>query len=189
VISRAFIAAVAVTCATAAARAEPLRFGGAIAGRVTSLEGQIQSDPSFGFAVAGIAELPFDPMWSVATEPGVRWSGSQKYALVYVALPVVAHVRYPVGGAWHLRGTAGLIASVLVKADLVSGGREDNESRMNIKQHLRWWDVGVVAGAGVERGLYFAELRWSRGLATIHADDLSLFVVNTELGLWIGFLQ
>jgi hypothetical protein len=179
---------VGFACVAMRARAEPPRYGGAIAGAVTNLDGQIASDPSLGFAVAGIVELPFDRKWSIAAEPGVQWSGSEKYALVYVALPMVARVRHPIGAGWLVRGTAGVIASLLVKAELVTES-DGNKGGFDIKQHLRWWDVGVAAGAGVERGPYFAELRWSRGLVTIHADDPSLFVVNTGLGLWIGFRQ
>jgi hypothetical protein len=61
--------------------------------------------------------------------------------------------------------------------------------RENIRDHVRWWDLAVTLGVGLERGNLFAELRYARGLVTIHSDEPGLFIVNEELGLWVGVVQ
>lgn len=174
--------------AVAPARAERIRAGGMVGVRMTDLRGQVASDPWFGFALAGVVERPWGSNLTAATEPGIRWSGSEKYSLLYVALPLLARVRYPLDRDWQVRATVGMTANVLLRAGLLTSG-DESVGRSDIRSHLRWWDLAIVAGAGVERGRLFAEVRWSRGLFTIHADDPSLFAVTTELGFWLGVMQ
>lgn len=175
-------------CSATPASAERPLLGAAAAARVTDLDGQVASDATLGLAVAAVVAVPVTPRWRIAVEPGVRRAGSGKYSLVYAALPVLAHVGYPIGHRWQLRGTAGFMASALARATLFTSD-DDGPVGQRIDETVRRWDLGVVAGVGVERPGYFAELRWSRGLATVHAQEPGLFIVNTELGLWIGILR
>ena len=171
---------IASVCAAVPGRAQP-RYGGALGGRASNLAGDVASDTTLSVALEGIVELPLGEHWSVAAEPNIGSTGSGTYDLLYAALPIVARVRYPIGPAWRVSLNVGLTANILVKAE-----RTDDTGRENIRDQLRWWDVGLVVGAGVERGKLFAELRYARGLVTI-ADVGDVF--TTEVGLWIGIVR
>jgi len=171
---------IASLCAAVPGRAQP-RYGGALGGRASNLVGDVASDTTLSVALEGIIELPLTESWSVAAQPNIGSTGSGEYDLLYAALPIVARVRYPIGPVWRASLSFGLSANVLVKAE-----RTDDDGRENIRDQLRWWDLGFVVGAGVERGKLFAELRYARGLVTI-ADEGDVF--TTEVGLWIGLVQ
>ena len=174
------------------ARAE-LQTGGVVGGRVTHLAGDVPSDPAPKPAIAAVVGWRISSLWSIATEPGIRWAGSTKYALTYVALPVLALAHYPLTSRFRLRATGGLVASYLARALLAEPGDSEHADE-SIKQHLEAWALDITAGIGVEyRGsdttAYFVDLRAARGLASIHDSAPGLHVVNQEIGLWAGLAR
>lgn len=171
---------VAVAIAAVPAHADAPRLGGMVAVRAVDLAGQIVSDPDVGFSIAGVAELPPVEGLTAAIEPGLSLSGSGKYRLAYIAAPIVARMRFATSRRVRVRVTAGFVPAVLAWASL-----RDSEGT-SIRDHVRPRDVTVMGGGGIEVGQFFAELRVARGVVTVHAEDPGLFILNEEIGLWLG---
>lgn len=180
--------AVVLALGSASASAEPLRYGAMVAARATNLTGQIDSAPYVGFSAAGDIEVPLAEGWSIVAEPGLSLSGSSKYRLGYIGLPLAGRLRVSLEPKTRVRVTWGVAPAVLAWATWVSDGGED-ESRQSVREHVRVWDLAFIAGVGIERGAYFAEVRVGRGLVTIHGDNAALFIATEELGLWMGFVK
>ena len=164
---------------------------GARAGlRATTLTGQLETDWAFRPAVAGVFFLQLSDAFAVGAEPGLAVAGSGKYRLTWFDLPIVAQGRYPLAARAHLRGSAGLGPGLRLAATELSE-YEGETTGDDIGEHLRKFDLGLVAGAALEwrqapGRWFFVELRYGRGLTTVDRDEPGLFVVRQELGIWIG---
>jgi hypothetical protein len=187
----------AVSCAVllggANAAAERVSIGARAGLRATTLTGQIDEDWTLLPAVAGILSFHLSDAFAAGVEPGVAWSGSGKYHLTYVDLPVLAHARYPVGETLRLRASLGGGPAIRVGATQVQEDDEGEPIEEDVGDNVRRLDVGLVAAAAAEWQLgggrwLFTEIRYGRGLTTVDRQEPGLFIVRQEVGLWIGGL-
>lgn len=189
--------ATAITCALLLSSAE-LRADGLTAGaraglRASTLTGQIRDDWALFPAVAGILLVDLSDAFAAGVEPGFAWSGSDKYHLTYIDVPVLAHGRYRLGDAVRLRASVGGGPAIRVGATQL---QQDDDGLMieeDVSENVRRLDVGVVAASALEWRLgsgpwLFAELRYGRGLTSVDRQEPGLFIVRQEVGLWIGSL-
>jgi hypothetical protein len=166
--------------------------GGARAGlRATTLTGQICEDWALFPAVAGILSFELSDELAAGVEPGFAWSGSGKYHLTYVDLPVLAHARYRPDEAIRLRASLGGGPAIRVAATQVQEDDDGQPISEDVSDNVRRIDFDLVAAAAVEwrpagGPWLFGEIRYGRGLTTVDRQEPGLFIVRQEIGLWIG---
>lgn len=185
----------AVTCALMLSGAD-LRADRVVAGaraglRATTLSGQIADDWALLPAVAGVLLVELSDAFAAGIEPGFAWSGSDKYHLTYVDLPVLAHGRVRLGDALRLRASLGAGPAIRVGATQLQEDDAGATIEEDVSDNVRRLDLGVVAASALEwrpggGPWLFAELRYGRGLTTVDRQEPGLFIVRQEVGLWIG---
>ena len=165
---------------------------GAILGvRSTSLDGQVQDDGRLNVAGAGIVTFALAAGFEIAAEPGLQLSGSNRYLFVYPTVSALARYAYRFAPTRRVRAVVGIGAGYLYSAyhhEQIEGSGYEWNSIAGIAR----WNVTLIAGIGVDQRTsagrtWFGELRLQRGVTTVDDDMSPLFVVNQEVGLWLGF--
>ena len=188
---RGLVAVGIVLALEGAAYASPLSAGVSFGAGASRLEGDLEIvDPGWalGFGLAGL--VGFDPgeAWAVGLQPGWRRTGSERYQLGIVSMPLVADVRVH-QERWRLRASFGLSPQWLTR---VTHQSPHAESSRDATDEVRRWNVGVIGAIAAEREQLrgsvkwaFVELRVERGLFTLDAED-DLAVHTQDIGLWLG---
>ena len=186
---------VAITCAAGSAWAQPradLEIGAVLGARMTSLDGQTSKGGGALKAAGGVhLALPLAHYFEVGAEPGVHVSGSADYRLIYLSAALVARYVRPVSPTVRIRALAGFVPGYMVDAEqrVIIPTDENPVLEWHTAESVARFHVEAIVGIGfdtpIRNGRIFAELRGSRGLITVDADNLAVF--NREVGLWVAY--
>jgi hypothetical protein len=160
---------------------------GAGATRVTGDLEVVDPDRTFGGGIAALIEYDPGGVWAVSLQPGFRMTGSKRYQLNVLSVPLVGDVRLH-RGRLRYRASLGLAPEWLTDARYDHGF----EGTTDVTTDLRRWNVGAIAALAVELeqrdervAWAYVELRGERGLFTLDPHD-HLAAYTEEIGLWFG---
>ena len=103
-----------------------------------------------------------------------------KLKLDYVDIPVLARVSSPASGGASFHVFAGPSFAVRVSAK-TEASFEDEEQSEDIGDDVERFDLGLVAGAGLEFGRFVIDGRYTWGLSNINKDDEDDVKIKTRV--------
>lgn len=124
---------------------------------------------------------------ALATQRGAADDSSTAdatFRLTYLDVPVLLRFGPTSTNDTHFHVFTGPVAGFRLKADL-----KDNTSgaSVDLKENTNAFDFGWTAGAGVERGAWSADLRYTMGFTNINDDESGAEFKNRSAALKIGY--